>query len=94
MHVIEKALGREAALILPPGLRTRKLTVRIPLVHIQLLEVLASEAKQSVTKFLELEIEERAGNEKGRLAGIIPGSSRRTTGRTKFRTNELSSSIA
>jgi hypothetical protein len=73
IHVIEKALGREAALILPPGLRTRKLTVRLPLVHIQLLEVLASEAKQSVTKFLELEIEERAGNEKERLAGIIPG---------------------
>ncbi len=73
IHVIEKALGREAAMILPPGLRTRKLTVRLPLFHIQLLEVLASEAKQSVTKFLELEIEERAGNEKERLAGIIPG---------------------
>ena len=73
IHVIEKALGREAALILPPRLRTRKLTVRLPLIHIQLLEVLASEAKQSVTKFLELEIEERAGNEKERLAGIIPG---------------------
>lgn len=73
IHVIEKALGREAALILPSGLRTRKFTVRLPLVHIQLLEVLASEAKQSVTKFLELEIEERAGNEKERLAGIIPG---------------------
>jgi hypothetical protein len=73
IYVIEKALGREAALILPPALRTRKLMVRLPLFHIQLLEVLASEAKQSVTKFLELEIEERAGNEKERLAGIITG---------------------
>jgi len=73
IHDIEKALGREAGMILPPGLRTRKLTVRLPLFHIQLLEILASEAKQSVTKFLELEIEERAGNEKERLAGIIPG---------------------
>lgn len=73
IHVIEKALAREAALILPPGLRTRKLTVRLPLVYIQLLEILASEAKQSVTKFLELEIDERAGNEKERLAGVLPG---------------------
>lgn len=73
IHVIEKALGREAALILPPGLRTRKLSVRLPLVYIQLLGVLASEAEQSVTKFLELEIEEHAGLEKERLAGIIPG---------------------
>ena len=73
IHVIEKALGREAALILPPGLRTRKLSVRLPLVYIQLLEVLASEAKQSVTKFLELELEELAGNDKERVADIIPG---------------------
>lgn len=29
IHVIENALGREAALILPSGLRTRKLTVRL-----------------------------------------------------------------
>lgn len=73
IHVIEKALAREAAMILPPGLRTRKLTVRLPLYHIQMLELLASEANQSVTKFLELEIEERAGTEKERLAAIIPG---------------------
>lgn len=73
IHVIEKALGREAALILPPGLRTRKLSVRLPSAHIQVLEVLAGEARQSVTKFLELGIDERAGNEKERLASLIPG---------------------
>jgi len=73
VHVIEKALGREAALILPPGLRTRKLTVRLPLCHIQLLEVLAAEAHQSVTKYLELMCDELAGNEKERLAGVVPG---------------------
>ena len=73
LHVIEKALGREAALILPPGLRTRKLTVRLPLCHIQLLEVLAGEAHQSVTKYLELMFDELAGNEKERLAAVVPG---------------------
>jgi len=73
MHVIEAALGREASLILPPSLRTRKLTVRLPLFHIQLLEVLADEARQSVTKFLELTCDELAGNEKERLAGLLPG---------------------
>lgn len=30
MHVIEKALGRQASMILPLGSRTRKLTVRLP----------------------------------------------------------------
>lgn len=73
IHVIERALGREASLILPPGLRTRKLTVRLPLFHIQLLEVLAAEAQQSVTKFLELTCDELAGNEKERLTDVIPG---------------------
>lgn len=73
LHVIEKALGREAALILPPGLRTRKLTVRLPLCHIQILEVLAGEAHQSVTKYLELMFDELAGNEKERLAAVVPG---------------------
>ena len=73
MHVIEKALGREASQILPPGLRTRNLTVRLPLIHIRLLEVLADEARQSVTKFLELMCDELAGNEKERLAGLLPG---------------------
>jgi hypothetical protein len=29
---IEEALGREAAFILPPGLRTRKFTVRVTLI--------------------------------------------------------------
>jgi hypothetical protein len=30
LTTIEKALGRDAALVLPSGLRTRKLTVRLP----------------------------------------------------------------
>jgi len=49
-HVIEKALGREASLIMPPALRTRNVTLRLPQCYMQLLEILASENQQSVTR--------------------------------------------
>ena len=71
-HVIEKALGREASLIIPPALRTRKITLRLPQCYIQLLEILASENQQSVTKYLELTCDELLFNEKERLTALLP----------------------
>jgi len=40
LTAIEEALGRDATLILPPALRTRKLTVRLPQYQIGALKVL------------------------------------------------------
>ena len=71
-HVIEKALGREASLIIPPALRTRKITLRLPQCYIQLLEILASENQQSVTKYLELTCDELLFLEKERLTALLP----------------------
>src|SRR3954447_23404279 len=42
---IEEALGRDAASILPDGLRTRKLTVRLPRYQIGALQVLAEDGR-------------------------------------------------
>jgi hypothetical protein len=49
---IEEALGRDAALILPPGLGTRKLTVRLPRYQIGALEVLAEDGREPVEAML------------------------------------------
>lgn len=49
---IEEALERDAALVLPPALRTRKLTVRLPRYQIGVLEVLAAEGREAVEALL------------------------------------------
>lgn len=72
LHVVEKALGREASLIIPPALRTRKITLRLPQCYIQLLEILASEDQRSVTKYLELKCDELLFLEKERLTALLP----------------------
>src|SRR5438270_10732413 len=52
-HVtIEEALGRDAAVILPAGLRTRKFTVRLPRYQIGALEVLAEDGREPVEAML------------------------------------------
>src|SRR5687768_17353838 len=52
LAAIEEALGREAALILPPALRTRRLTVRLPRYQIGALQVLAEDGRESVDAML------------------------------------------
>jgi hypothetical protein len=52
LTAIEEALGRNATLILPPALRTRKLTVRLPRYQIGALQVLAEEGRESVEAML------------------------------------------
>jgi hypothetical protein len=49
---IEEALGRDAASILPPGLRTRKFTVRLPRYQIGALQVLAEDGREPVEAML------------------------------------------
>jgi hypothetical protein len=50
LTAIEEALGRDATLILPPALRTRKPTVRLPRYQIGALQVLADDGRESVTR--------------------------------------------
>ena len=73
VHVIEQALGRHASLILPPALRTRKVSFRLPVCHLQMLQILAAQGHQSVDIFMELMIEELAFIHKEELAGVVPG---------------------
>ena len=70
---IEEALGPDATLILPPALRTRKLTVRLPRYQIGALEVLAEDGRESVDAMLTRMFEELTDLNQQRLARVIPG---------------------
>jgi len=73
LTTIEEALGRDAALVMPPALRTRKFTVRLPLYQIAALNILAAERSESVDTLVEQIFHELTDNEKERLAPRIPG---------------------
>ncbi len=73
LTAIEEALGRDAALILPPALRTRKLTVRLPQYQIGALQVLAGDGRESVDAMLTRMFEELTDVNQQRLARLIPG---------------------
>jgi hypothetical protein len=73
LTAIEEALGRDATLILPPALRTRKLTVRLPRYQIGALRVLADDGRESVDAMLTRMFEELTDVHQERLARVIPG---------------------
>src|SRR3954471_5207226 len=70
---IEEALGRDAASILPAGLRTRKFTVRLPRYQVGALQVLAEDGREPVEAMLMRMFEELADLHQERLARVIPG---------------------
>jgi hypothetical protein len=70
---IEEALEREAALVLPPALRTRTLTVRLPRYQIGALQVLADDGREPVETMLMRMFEELTDLHHERLARGIPG---------------------
>jgi len=73
LTTIEEALGRDAALILPPALRTRKLTVRLPQYQIGALQMLADDGRESVDTMLTRMFEELTDLNHERLSRLIPG---------------------
>lgn len=73
LPVIEAALGRDASLILPPAVRTRKLVLRLPAYQVAALRVLAGDASESVDTMLERMFSELADINKERLTPVIPG---------------------
>ncbi|HEX8253353.1 MAG TPA: hypothetical protein VF846_09415 [Thermoanaerobaculia bacterium] len=73
LAAVEKALGREAALILPPALRTRKFTVRLPLYQIAALRALAEDGGEPVDVMLTRMFEELADISRDQLLTRVPG---------------------
>jgi hypothetical protein len=73
LTAIEEAFGRDATLILPAALRTRKLTVRLPRYQIGALQVLAGDGRESVDAMLTRMFEELTDVNQERLARVIPG---------------------
>lgn len=73
LTAIEEALGRDATLVLPPALRTRKLTVRLPQYQIGALKVLADDGRESVDAMLTRMFEELTDLNQQRLSRLIPG---------------------
>ena len=70
---IEEALERDAALVLPPALRTRTFVVRLPRYQIGALKVLADEGREPVETMLMRMFEELTDLHHDRLARMIPG---------------------
>jgi hypothetical protein len=70
---VERALGRQAGLILPPGLRTRRFGVRLPRYQLVALQVLAADGGESVEAMVLRMIEALVELHYERLVDIIPG---------------------
>jgi hypothetical protein len=76
LHPIERleaALGRDAAKYLPPLLRTRRVTLRLPSYQIAMLEHLAAGLEMTARQFLSLQLDELAGEHVAPLSAAIPG---------------------
>ena len=70
---IEEALGTEAATILPPGVRTRRFSARLPRYIIAALDRLAEENGETTESFVTRELHGLAYEQKERLAAVIGG---------------------
>lgn len=66
-------MGRDAALILPPALRTRKLVLRLPAYQLAALKAIAGEGNESVDTMLSRMFEELADIRRDLLEPVIPG---------------------
>ena len=69
--VIEEALGRDASMVMPAGLRSAKLTVRLPVFLIQVLHILAGENGEDANALLERELHGLAHMNRERLSHRI-----------------------
>lgn len=65
-------MGRQASLILPPGVRTRRLVLRLPAYQIATLRILAGDGLESVDAMLIRMFQELADINRERLAPVIP----------------------
>ena len=73
LNTIEDALGPDAELIMPPALRTGRLTIRVPRYQVAALRVLADDGHESVDTMVVRMFDELADLNKERLSPLIPG---------------------
>jgi hypothetical protein len=73
IDAIEEALGRDAALILPAGVRTRRFTARLPRYVVAALQCLAEENGESAGALLTRELHGLAYAHRERLGASIAG---------------------
>ena len=73
LTVIEDALGSEAALAMPPALRTRRILLRLPLYIIGAMQYLAEENGEPVEAFVTRELHGLAYEARERLSDALPG---------------------
>jgi hypothetical protein len=71
IDAIEEALGREAALILPTGVRTRRFTARLPRYVVAALQCPAEENGESAGALLTRELHGLAYTHRERLSASI-----------------------
>lgn len=70
--VIEDALGRAAASVLPPGLRTRRITARLPRYQADMLEYLATQLQTTVSHLLSQQLDDLASEHLDALSSALP----------------------
>lgn len=70
--VIEGALGRVAATVLPLGLRTRRITVRLPRYQADMLEYLAAQQQTTVSHLLSQQLDDLASEHLDALSAALP----------------------
>lgn len=75
MEEIEEALGRHAALVLPPELRTQSLSIRLPRYQIAMLRLLAEQRRTSVGHVIARQLGYLADEHADELTTTIPGFS-------------------
>lgn len=68
LQVIEEALGGDASMVMPAGLRSEKLTVRVPAFLIQVLHILAGENGENADALLARELHGLADMHRERLS--------------------------
>jgi hypothetical protein len=71
LKVIEEALGRDASMVMPDGLRCRKLAIRVPAFLIQALHILAEGNGEDADALLARELHGLAVVHRERLAARI-----------------------
>lgn len=75
LEAIEQALGRDAALVLPPELRTQSISVCLPRYQIAMLRVLAEQRQTTVGHLIAQQLGYLADERMHEMAAAIPGFS-------------------
>lgn len=73
LEVIEQALGADARIVLPRGLRTKTIHLRLPRHHVAILEHLMAKQQVTASQLLHDVIEELAYGHIDELSTQIPG---------------------